>query len=168
VALANGICRALVGGALGAVCGVVLVGILGMLSGVRFIIEHAEDLSYGLGSLPAGFVLFAFHIGIPVGAPIGAVLGTLVGIAKGKVRPHPQASVDARANLRSRRLGAQLAAAAFIVIATILCGTVVVPIMMRRRELEANRAEGDRIEQEVAILGGRPHYEPGLTRQAGN
>lgn len=156
----NGISRAVVGCVLGALCGVVLVGILGMLTGVRFIIEHADNLSYGLGSLPAGFFLFAFHIGIPVGAPIGAVLGAIIGVARRENQSLAQHPVDAPPGKPGLWM-----AAAFLVIAAILCVSVVVPIMMRRRELSAMRAQGDLVEQQVARLGGRPHYEPGLTRR---
>ena len=48
--------------------------------------------------------------------------------------------------------------------AAIVYRSVGVPILERRRELATIRARETRIEREVARLGGRPFYEPGLSR----
>jgi hypothetical protein len=155
---------AIIGVVLGAGGGVVLIGLLGMLSGVAHLVDHADDLSYGLSAFPGGFVMFAYHIGIPVGAPVGAVLGVLIGVAIGRREPRSPGAADPRTRTRVRRLGALCAAIVLIAVAAILYRSVVVPIMERRRELASIRAQGDRIEREVARLGGRPFHEPGLSR----
>ncbi len=154
----------MLGALLGALGGVLLIGLLGMLSGVPHLVDHADDLAYGLSALPAGFVLFAFHIGIPLGAPVGAVLGALIGVAiwiRGPRIPH---AVAPRTGARGSNWGALFAAVAVIAVAAIGYRSVVVPILERRAELATMRGQGDLIEREVARLGGRPSSAPSLDR----
>ena len=160
------ILAAIVGGVLGAVGGVVLVGLLGMLAGVAHLVDHADDIPYGLSSLPGGFVMFAYHMGMPLGAPVGAVLGVLIGVVVGRLEPQARSAkpVDPRIRTRILWLGAAFVAILLFAGAAILYRSVVVPIVERRRGLATIRARGDRIEREVVRLGGRAFYEPGLSR----
>jgi hypothetical protein len=155
---------AIFGVVLGALGGVLLVGLLGVLSGITHLVDHADDLPYGFSALPAAFVLYALHIGIPLGAPVGAVLGGFIGITVGGQAHRSRNVADPRTRVLRWRLGALSSAIVLIAGAAIVYRSVVVPILERRRELATIRAQGDRIEREVARLGGRPFYEPGLSR----
>ncbi len=144
--------------------GVLLIGLLGMLSGVLHLVDHADNLAYGLSALPAGFVLYAFHIGIPLGAPVGAALGALMGIAVGIRGPSLPAAAAPRTRTRAWWPAVLFAAVAVIAVAAIGYKSIIVPILERRAELATMHAQGDLIEREVARLGGRPSSAPSLDR----
>jgi hypothetical protein len=72
----------IVGVGFGAVVGVLLIALLGALSGLPQIIRHADwDNNFPPVVFGAAMVLYGFHVGIPVGAPIGAIVGLIVGVA---------------------------------------------------------------------------------------
>lgn len=74
------------GALIGAASGVFAAALLGALSGIPFIIKHANAMNDPVTMFLAGAVMCGLYIGIPVGAPIGTVVGLLVGAARGVVR----------------------------------------------------------------------------------
>jgi hypothetical protein len=68
------------GMAAGAVLGVLLIALLGALSGLPWIISHADwNNNFPPVVFGAAMVMYGYQIGISVGAPIGAVVGFIVG-----------------------------------------------------------------------------------------
>ncbi|SIO66276.1 Leucine Rich repeat-containing protein [Singulisphaera sp. GP187] len=157
--------QSLVGACAGMTAGVILIGILGALTGIPYILSHAGPKNDPVTMFLAHTVMYGLYMGLPAGAPIGGLIGLVAGGIRGlrsgtstvrKIAIHiddfDTAQAPAKSVISTKAPSSSRSCSFVVVIAMAIPGAIILAWLINGwRE----GAKFDRFSSEVTRLGGR-------------